>query len=591
MKAITFTRVIFKKYPRLVVINTALLFFANIFDAASIFSLVVIVDLFLNPNLANASIVTQKITAVIKFTGLPVTLGWLLAVFMFFNILKSGFQIFAQRAILKTKYALLRELMLGTFEDFLNARWLFFTKNNQGVLINTFIREMTVIGDALSAMGRYFSCIFQIALYLVVPFYLSWQVTSVTIASAVIFVMPFFWLGKISYKLGKLNTSTANKISTVIQENLSLAKVVLGFGKQDKSVSALAFAFDAHREVTIKSQVLNFAMPLAYFPFGILVLSIGLFVARSFTLPLSETAVLFYALARVVPLIGNAAEYKNCLDNFFPSYEQVISLKDSACAMRQPSGAKQFTDFSSEINIENLAFGYDGSRPILSGVNICISKGKMIAIVGESGAGKSTLIDLIMGFLQPSSGSIAFDGVSLQEFDINSLRRNIGYVPQESVLFNMSVRDNLRWANDMAGDDKIKQACIQANAEEFIGKLSHGYETIVGDRGVRLSGGQIQRIALARAILRQPKLLILDEATSALDTHSERLIQQAIENIAKETTVVVVAHRLSTIINADYVYVLKNGRIIEEGRYSELILANGSLSNMARLQTLEASIK
>ena len=218
-----------------------------------------------------------------------------------------------------------------------------------------------------------------------------------------------------------------------------------------------------------------------------------------------------------------------------------------------------------------------------------IAKGKMVAFVGESGAGKSTLIDVIMGFNEPEKGSITCDGTPLHDFDIGSYRARIGYVPQDSALFNGTIRENLLWAKPDASEADLRRACRQAHAEEFITSLPQGYETVTGDRGVRLSGGQIQRIALARAILRKPDLLILDEATSSLDTRSERLIQEAIETIAKDTTIVVIAHRLSTIVNADYVYVLKGGKVVEEGTYQELVRLDGQFNRMARLQVLESA--
>lgn len=590
MRTLVFILAIFKKLPLLFSTSTFLLLVANLMDAASIFSLIIVVDLFINPNLSGSSLITQQVINIFKFLGVPYTFNWLLGIFMFFNILKVSFQIFAQNFILRTKYALLREIMLGTFEDFFNARWYFFSGNKQGMLINTFIREMNVVGDAFSAMARYFCGALQIILYLLVPFYLSWQVTSVTIFAALLFALPFFLLGRVSYRLGKLNTSTANGMSSVIQENLSLAKVVLGFGRQARSIDNLSSVFNAHRRVTLKSQLLNFSMPLMYFPFGIFVLIIGLFVARRFTLPLSETAVLFYALARLIPAISSLAGEKSALDNFFPSYEQIVDLRQRAKELKEATGTKNFSGFHKEIIVEKLSFTYPGGRePVLRDINMRIPKGKMVAIVGGSGAGKSTFIDMIMGFNEPTGGRIIFDGIFLGEFDINSYRQRIGYVPQDSVLFNMSIRDNLRWACESATDDEIIGSCRQANADEFINRFPEGYDTIVGDRGVRLSGGQIQRIALARAILRKPELLILDEATSALDTYSERLIQQAIESIAKQTTVIAIAHRLSTIRNAEYIYVIEDGRIIEEGIYPDLIQKNGYFSKMAQLQTLEVT--
>lgn len=589
MRAITFIRYIFSRFPFLLITNIILLLLTSLIDAASIFSLIVVVDLFINPSLNSASPLTKQIVNLVRSIGLPISLVWLLGIFLFFNTLKIILQIFSQYSILRTKYRVLREIMIETFQDFFNTKWYFFSSGKQGVLLNTFIREITVVGDAFGAIASYFSTILQIILYLVVPFYLSWQVTSVILVAALIFVLPFFLLGKISYKLGKLNTSTGNLISSVIQESLSLAKIIMGFGNQRKSVKSLEQAFDAHRHATLRSQTLSFAMPLMYYPFALFVLIIGLFVARKFTLPLAETAILFYSLVRVVPFFGQLTAQKHCLDNFFPSYEQIINLRQRAKQLKQLSGNKVFSGFSKEVTFENVYFAYPEHEPVLVGINARIPKGKMVAFVGESGVGKSTLIDLIVGLHEPTSGCMSFDGVPLSEFDINSYRKRIGYVPQDSVLFNLSIRDNLLWADEKATEDEIIEACGQANAEEFIKKLPEGYDTLVGDRGVRLSGGQIQRIALARAILRKPDLLILDEATSSLDSYSERLIQQAIETIARETTVIVVAHRLSTIRNADYIYVMKNGRIAEQGTYAELIHLNGQFSRMVQLQTLETA--
>jgi ATP-binding cassette subfamily B protein len=403
----------------------------------------------------------------------------------------------------------------------------------------------------------------------------------------VLFALPLLHLGKVNYRLGRLNTSTGNAIGAVIQESLSVAKVILGFGNQAKSVRSLAQAFDAHRVVTLKSQTLTIATPLLYEPLGIVVLVVAMIAAKRFAVPLSELAVLLWALRCSIPQLGSLIVHKNTILNFFPSYEQITRLKQQARELRQPSGRRPFTGIKRELAIESVRFAYPGHEPLLLDISLRIPKGTMVALVGESGTGKSTVIDLIMGFHEPAAGRITFDGVPLQEFDIDSYRRRIGYVPQDSVLFNTTIRDNLRWAKDTATDEEIREACRQANADEFIRRFPAGYDTVVGDRGVRLSGGQCQRVALARAILRKPDLLILDEATSSLDTQSERLIQRAIERVAEGTTVIVVAHRLSTIAKADVIYVLEGGRIVEAGTYAELVQQQGPFSRMTRMQLLE----
>ena len=587
MKALIFIHEIFRKFPFLLITNTVLLVAVSLFGICSLLSISPVVDFFIHPDLQGVSPLTIKAVNILEFLGLSATLGNWLIIFIGFITLSSAFLVFARHSILRTKYAVIRDIMLGTFEDFFNARWYFFSSGKQGVLLNTFTRELTVVGDAFGAMALFFASILQTIFFLAVPFYLSWQVTAVSLGAALLFTLPFILLGKLSYRLGKLNTATANQMTSVIQENISLAKVVLGFGNQHKSINNLGYAFDAHRQVTLKSQILNIAIPILYRPFGVIMIVIALFSARRFGVPLSEITVLLLALLQVAISIGNLTTQKNSLENFFPSYEQIKQLRQRAKQLKQESGTRQFRGFNRELLLDRLSFAYPGQEPVLVDINVRIPRGKMVAFVGESGVGKSTLIDMIIGFHQPTKGQIVFDDVPLQNFDIRSYRRRIGYVPQDSVLFNMTIRDNLLWAHESATDEDIKQTCRQANADEFIRRqLPEGYNTLVGDRGVRLSGGQVQRIALARAMLRKPELLILDEATSALDTYSERLIQQAIENIAKETTVIVIAHRLSTIVNADYIYVLKEGHIVEEGIYSELIQISGHFNRMVELQAL-----
>jgi ATP-binding cassette subfamily B protein len=587
MKIFSFFSYIFKHFPSLILFNTLILIFMGLLDSAAVLSLTPVVDVLINPDMRNISSITKKIVEMMGRFGIPVSLGSLLLIFIIFNLFKSLIYIFSRYSILKTKYALLRTIILGTFEDFFRARWFFFSSHKEGTLLNTFMREITVVGDAFGAMAGFFAQMIQGIVFLGVPFYISWQVSSISIVSAILLALPFTLFGRLSYRLGKMNTLTANVIGSVILESLNSAKVILGFGNQSKSLSSLSVAFDAHRHVAIKSQTLDTAIPQFYYPLGVFVLAIALFSGRYFSVPVSELVVIIYAFSRIIPLLGGITAQKTSLSNFFPSYEQVMGLRQKARELKQKTGSKIFSGLNQGITIDGVSFGYDGGQPILEDIHAKIPKGKMIAFVGKSGAGKSTFVDMIMGFNEPLKGRVAIDGVSLQEFDIHSYRQRIGYVPQDSILFNMSIRDNLRWAKENATDREIKEACDIANASEFIERFPEGYDTLVGDRGVRLSGGQIQRIALARAILRNPDILILDEATSNLDTESERLIQQAIENIAKRTTIIAIAHRISTIIHADYIYVLDDGRVVEEGTYQQLVKKNGLFSQMVQSQQLE----
>ena len=267
MNAIVFIREILRKYPALLCANIILLVVASLIEAASMLCVAPLVDVVISSDVHGGSPVTQKIVAVMAFIGFPTTLASILIVFVLLNLLRSGFQIGAMHLILRTKYVVLKDIMLGTFEDFFNSKWYFFSSNEQGTLLNTFTREMAVVGDAFGGMARFFASIVQMILFLGVPLYISWQVTLVSIAVGLMLSLPFTFLGKLSYRLGKLTTSTANRMTKIIQENLSTAKVILGFANQDKSKEMLSHAFDAHRSAALKSQTLNLAIPLVYYPF------------------------------------------------------------------------------------------------------------------------------------------------------------------------------------------------------------------------------------------------------------------------------------------------------------------------------------
>jgi ABC-type multidrug transport system fused ATPase/permease subunit len=361
-----------------------------------------------------------------------------------------------------------------------------------------------------------------------------------------------------------------NQLSVKIQESLAAAKIILGFGVQNKVVTSLTLLNQKLIRVGLKQMTLKQVVTSATHPISILVVIIAFTLSRKFSITVADTAVMLYAFMSVVPLISGITSQRHVIEEYVPSYQQYIDKINRANDLKQVSGSKKFNSIESDIVVENISFAYPKNELTLTDISMLIPKGKMIAIVGESGAGKSTLIDVLMGFNEPTNGTVYIDGVPLQDYDIQTYRNKIGYVPQESVLFNMSIADNLRWAKDDTTDEEIKEACQLAYADGFIESLPDKYDTLVGDRGVRLSGGQAQRVCLARAIIRDPELLFLDEATSALDTESEGMIQKAIDNLSGEITIVVIAHRFSTIRKADYVYVLEKGIVIEEGSYKDL---------------------
>jgi subfamily B ATP-binding cassette protein MsbA len=251
---------------------------------------------------------------------------------------------------------------------------------------------------------------------------------------------------------------------------------------------------------------------------------------------------------------------------------------------RQTSGDRNANPLSTEIEFANVSFSYVTGNPVLTNINVHIQQGATTAIVGASGAGKSTLADLIPRFYDPTEGRILYDGVDLREFDVHSLRARIGIVSQSSHMFNDTVRANISYGSSEATTEDIYEAARTANALSFIEDMEDGFDTMLGDRGTRLSGGQRQRLAIARALVQNPEILILDEATSDLDSVSEQLVKQSLDRLMEGRTVIAIAHRLSTIENADWVVVLEEGRLAEEGRYHDLLDRKGCLWEYHKIQ-------
>ena len=547
--------------------------------AISVMALVPLADFMLDPSLAKPGLITQLVINALSDIGFSPTFWIFGSLFVASNFLKGLLEVGTRYAILRIKYAVVRGLFGDALHTFFKARWEFFSGSDQGRLLNTLNRELITIGDTLGTLATLFAQIIQLCIYLAVPIWLNAQLTLTALGLALLFGSPFMLLHRISYRLGKRNTETANVVMGILSEIVNAARLILGFGRQNQARERYLDAFDEHTLVTLRTQILATAVPKFFQPMAMLAIVIAMGLAVQQQVRISELVAVMWSLLGAMPILSQLLQGNISISSFLPSYEQLVSLRNRAAGFEEIQGDRIFSRLEHGIEFKELSFTYPGRERTLTAVNLYLRKGRMTALVGESGSGKSTVTDLVLGLQIPEKGQVLIDGVPFGDWQQNSFRECVGYVPQEPQLFHSTIRDNLLWSFDRASESDLWEALRLANAATFVKELPHGIDTVVGDRGVRLSGGQRQRIALARALLRKPELLILDEATSALDSESERLIQQSIDQVAHDTTILIVAHRLSTIVKANQIYVLSQGRVVEEGSFSALSLKSGGVLN------------
>jgi ABC-type multidrug transport system fused ATPase/permease subunit len=569
-----------KENPKSFLLLFLLLLIEGIVAAGSVLAVIPMADFLFDPTLKEPSKVTLFIQEKFLMFGLPINFWSFGIFFASLNFLNGICKVIIRYAILNIKYSILRNLFSDTLSRFFNTKWSFFSEESHGKLLNTMNKELATVGDTIGHIATQFAHVIQFLIYISIPLWLNVSMTVIAIVIAFIFGVLFLRLNKLSYRLGKMNTDTSNIALGVLNEILQSARIILGFGKQNDAKLRYIRAFDNHMIVTIKSQILSAIVPNFFMPLGILATVIAFGVSLEQGDRVSELTAVLWSLLSIMPILATFLQTNISINNFIPSYEQLLFLRKKADESKEINGNKTFKSLIKGIRFNGVYFSYPNRENVIHNLDLYVQKGKVTALIGPSGSGKSTITDLVLGLQSPSKGKILIDETPLSEYKQISYRTKVGYVPQDSVLFHSSIRDNLLWSSESSNEDELWEALDAANASSFIKQLPEGINTIVGDRGTRLSGGQRQRIALARALLRKPEFLILDEATSALDSESEKLIKKSIEGLAKDTTILIVAHRLSTIENADQVYVIQNGILVEEGSFSKLSRKTDGILNL-----------
>lgn len=469
----------------------------------------------------------------------------------------------------------------------------FYVKTKVGDLINRLGGEVGATAMAIRTAVQMLSTVITIFVFLMILLSISWQLTLVSTALLTIASLSNSFFVKRAKKFGQQLSDQSRDYSVAVLEMLSGIRLVKATASEAHEYQKLEGLIHDREDADFQSQANSALISPVNEMIGIIVVIAILLLGRTFfkgQLESLSTVLLTYLLIlfRMLPSVGQLNNARGAFANLVPSVSVVNEFlrRDNKPFMQK--GQVPYTAITEGIRFENLSFTYPGhDRQVLNQVNLWLPKGTTLALVGSSGAGKSTLADLLPRFYDPSAGRILIDDRDLKDFELCSLRRSMGIVSQDTFLFNDSVRNNLAYARRDATDDQIVEAAKRANAYEFIVKLPQGFDTWIGDRGVMLSGGQRQRLAIARALLRDPEILILDEATSALDTVSERLVQGAIDELSRDRTTLVIAHRLSTVQNADQIAVLDKGRVVEVGTHAELLKQRGLYAQLHAMQFSE----
>ncbi len=481
------------------------------------------------------------------------------------------------------------DLRMQIFKHLQDLSLDFYSKWKTGELMSRTINDIANIQIAIVSISTeiipQFLTLFGVLGYL---FYLNWRLTILALIISPFFVFAIDKFGKQMREVGRKSQKKIADISSILQETITGARIVKLFSMEKHEINKFnaeaekSFGW-AMKEAQIDSTqkpIMGFLQVIAV----VVVIWFGCFEVIANRLTPSDLIAFFAGAFLLIDPIIVISKINTTVQKSLASAERIFEIIDISPSINDSKNAIEIDKIEGNVEFINVDFSYDKKHKVLSNINLKVNKGETIALVGPSGAGKTTFVNLIPRFYDIDNGKIKIDGIDIKDIKVLSLRKHIGMVPQDIMLFSGTIKDNIRYGKIEATDEEIIEAAKTANAHDFIISLPKQYDTEVGERGLLLSGGQKQRIAIARALLKNPAILILDEATSSLDTESERLIQDAIQKLIKGRTTFVIAHRLSTVQNATKIIVLKNGTIIEEGNHNELIEKNGIYKKLFEMQ-------
>ncbi|MDR7130090.1 subfamily B ATP-binding cassette protein MsbA [Algoriphagus sp. 4150] len=505
-------------------------------------------------------------------------------------LLGNLFRYFSERVMENMRIHTLLNMRKRVFDNVMNLHVGYFSNQRKGDIISKISSDVQVVQFSVTAtLQVVFKEPLQLIAYIFMLFAISYKLT---VFSLLVIPVSAFFIAKIVKRLKSQATQAQHLYGVMISyldEALSGIKII-------KAFNATELIKDKFHNENVKYSQLGKKMakrqqlssPVSEFlgvtmVTGIVLYGGSLIISNQSELSPSDFIAYIALFSQVMRPAKALTNSFSTIHSGLAAGERVLELIDEKPEIEDVPNAMELTEFREKIEIKNLSFSYPG-RPVLNDINLVIPKGKSVALVGPSGGGKSTLMDLLPRFIESQQGTISIDGHDIRKVTMDSLRGMMGLVNQESILFNDTIYNNISFGNPAASAEEVEAAAKIANAHEFILETENGYQSNMGDRGLKFSGGQKQRICIARAVLKNPPIMLLDEATSALDTESEKLVQEALNNLMKNRTSLVIAHRLSTIQNADIIIVLEGGKIIEQGNHQELIAREGLYNKLVNMQ-------
>lgn len=570
-----YTKNLTKLMPKNVALTLTLMVFLSLNEAVSLLILVPLLQLVgLDVGQGSMGQISVYISTFFGYLGLKPTLISVLALYVLVISISALLTRYQSIKTSQIQYEFAAHLRKRLYNAITNSSWLFFSRMKASNFAHALTNEIDRISVGTGQFLTFLASIMILIVYIVFALQLAGIYTAVIFAVGVVILLVLRRRVSKSRSRGEEITTTTRDLYYSIMQHLDGMKTIKSYGMQDENIKVFSEQSDQVARNYLESIHTYVDVKLLFDIGTVVVLSVMVyFLIEIVKLPTATLFLLIYLFVRMIPQFSTIQRAYQYFINMLPAFSNVIKLeKECQENSEVPGEIDEKIKLEKEIKFEDVRFSYIGEDHFtIPGLNLSIPAGKTTAIAGPSGAGKSTVADLVMGLIKPEKGEITVDGVRVTEDSLSSWRNNIGYIAQETFLFNESIRFNLKQACPDASQEDIMEVLKLSAAYEFVMKLPEGLDTVIGDRGVRLSGGERQRLALARALLRKPSLLIMDEATSNLDLENEKKIIRAIDGLHGEMTILVIAHRISTIKNADNIYLIDCGEIVQSGSWDELL--------------------